>query len=212
MADPAVGRMTGGDQADDRRSLRRQARKARAALSPAERARAATAISRHLIALLRARGLLAPGRRIAVYRAVRGEIGVEGFMARTRRCHLFLPRVTDQRRGRMTFSPAGSRMRRGAFGIPEPDSRIRCNAQWLHVVLLPLVGFDDAGNRLGSGAGFYDRALAFRSRRRRWRGPRLIGIAHSCQRLPPLPTLSTDVPLDAVVTEKGFFSLSGGSR
>jgi 5-formyltetrahydrofolate cyclo-ligase len=210
MADPAVDSVNIDDPTRDRRILRRQARAARAALSPAERDRAARAISRHLIALLRARGLLAPGRRIAVYRAVRGEIGVEAFMARAQRCQLFLPRVTGQRQGRMTFSPAGARLRRGAFGIPEPDSQLRCSAQWLHVVLLPLVGFDEAGNRLGSGAGFYDRALAFRSRRRRWRGPRLIGIAHSCQRLSRLPTLTTDVPLDAVVTENGFFSLSGG--
>jgi len=210
MADPAVGSVIIDDPTRDRRMLRRQARAARAALTPAERDRTARAISRHLIALLRARGLLAPGRRIAVYHAVRGEIDVEALMPQARRCHLFLPRVTDQRQGRMTFSPAGSRLRRGAFGIPEPDSQLRCSAQWLHVILLPLVGFDDAGNRLGSGAGFYDRALAFRSRRRRWLGPRLIGIAHSCQRLSRLPTLSTDVPLDVVITEKGFFPTSGG--
>lgn len=212
MAQTAVGSVTGDDPMRDRRALRRQARTARAALTPAERARAARAIARHLIAALRAHGLLAPGRRIAVYRAVRGEIGVERFMAHAGRCALFLPRVTGQRQGRMTFSPAGSRLRRGAFGIPEPDSKVRCDARWLHVVLLPLVGFDEAGNRLGSGAGFYDRALAFRALRRRWCGPRLIGIAHSCQRLPHLPTLPTDVPLDAIITENGFFSCSGALR
>ena len=127
-------------------------------------------------------------------------------------CSVFLPRVTAPRLGRMTFSPATATRRRGAFGIPEPDSRERIDARWLQVVLLPLVGFDDEGNRLGSGAGFYDRALAFRAWRDHWRGPRLIGVAHSCQRTATLPTLPTDIPLDAVVTEKGFFSLSGATR
>jgi 5-formyltetrahydrofolate cyclo-ligase len=215
MTEPATGDGVSGDaRARDRRSLRREARAARAALSPAERRRAAQAICRHLTTALRAEGLLAPGKRIAVYLAVRGELDLEGFMARARaqHCRLFLPRVTDRRQGRMTFSPAGPQLRRGAFGIPEPAGHGRCAAQWLQVVLLPVVGFDGVGNRLGSGAGFYDRALAFRGLRRRWRGPRLIGVAHSCQRLPSLPTLPTDVPLDAVVTEQGFFSLPGGPR
>ena len=58
----------------------------------------------------------------------------------------------------------------------------------------------------------WNRALAFRAWRDHWRGPRLIGVAHSCQRTAALPTLPTDIPLDAVVTEKGFFSLSGATR
>ena len=197
-----------------RRGLRRKARAARAALPPEERRRAERAISRHLIAHLRGNGSLAPRTRIAGYHAVRSEIGIADFLACAidAQCSVFLPRVTAPRLGRMTFSPAAATRRYGAFGIPEPDSRERIDARWLHIVLLPLVGFDDEGNRLGSGAGFYDRALAFRAWRDHWRGPQLIGVAHSCQRTVALPTLPTDIPLDAVVTEKGFFSLSGATR
>lgn len=197
-----------------RRGLRRKARAARAALPLEERRRAERAISHHLIVHLRSTGSLSPHTRIAGYLAVRSEISVADFLARAidARCKVFLPRVTAPRLGRMTFSPAAASRRRGAFGIPEPDSRERLDARWLQVVLLPLVGFDDEGNRLGSGAGFYDRALAFRAMRDHWRGPQLIGVAHSCQRTALLPTLPTDIPLDAVVTENGFFSLSGATR
>lgn len=197
-----------------RRGLRRQARAARAALPPEERRRAERAISRHLIVHLRGTGSLSPRTRIAGYLAVRSEIGIADFLACAidAQCSVYLPRVTAPRLGRMTFSPAAATRRRGAFGIPEPDSRERIDARWLQIVLLPLVGFDDEGNRLGSGAGFYDRALAFRAWRDHWRGPQLIGVAHSCQRTAALPTLPTDIPLDAVVTENGFFSLSGATR
>ena len=197
-----------------RRELRRKARAARAALPFEERRHAEQAIARHLAAHLRGTGSLSPRTRIAGYLAVRSEIGVADFLAyaMAAQCSVFLPRVTAPRLGRMTFSPATATRRRGAFGIPEPDSCERIDARWLQVVLLPLVGFDDEGNRLGSGAGFYDRALAFRAWRDHWRGPRLIGVAHSCQRTAALPTLPTDIPLDAVVTEKGFVSLSGATR
>ncbi|MCP1363185.1 5-formyltetrahydrofolate cyclo-ligase, partial [Halomonas sp. BBD45] len=91
------------------------------------------------------------------------------------------------------------------FGIREPHTRhgahrARQLPPWaLDLVLLPLVGFDDDGNRMGMGGGFYDRSFAFvRYRRPR---PRLIGVAHDCQRVERLPVASWDVPLDAIVSD-----------
>ncbi|MFN7272782.1 MAG: 5-formyltetrahydrofolate cyclo-ligase [Gammaproteobacteria bacterium] len=190
-----------------RRRLRQDLRRRRAALPPVERARAA----RRIAAQLAAAGLLRPGLRIGVYLAVRSEISLAPFIALAQRagCRLWLPRITDTRNHRMSFVPADAPLRRGPHGIPEPAAGARCAAQRLQVILMPLVGFDAAGHRLGSGAGYYDRALAFRAGRRRWRAPRLIGVAHSCQQAEAIAALPTDVPLDAVVTEKGLFSCSG---
>lgn len=192
-----------------RRQLRRQLRRRRASLPPAERARAARRIAAHLAAA----GLLRPGLRIGGYLAVRSEIDLTPFMDRAERagCRLWLPRITDLRAHRMTFVPAGAPLRRGPHGIPEPAAGERCAARWLQIILVPLVGFDAAGHRLGSGAGYYDRALAFRLGGRRWRGPRLIGVAHSCQQAAAIAALPTDVGLDAVVTEKGLFSCIGAT-
>ena len=192
-----------------RRRMRQELRRRRASLPPAERARAARSIA----AQLAAAGLLRPGLRIGAYLAVRSEISLAPFITLARRagCRLWLPRIADTRTHRMTFVPADAPLQRGPHGIPEPRAGARCAAQRLQLILVPLVGFDAAGHRLGSGAGYYDRALAFRAGRRRWRGPRLIGVAHSCQQAAAIAALPTDIPLDAVVTEKGLFSCSGAA-
>jgi 5-formyltetrahydrofolate cyclo-ligase len=71
----------------------------------------------------------------------------------------------------------------------------------MDIVFMPLVGFDDDGNRIGMGRGFYDRHFEFRHTRHHWRRPLLIGIAFDIQRTNPLTVAPHDVPMDAVVTE-----------
>jgi 5-formyltetrahydrofolate cyclo-ligase len=67
------------------------------------------------------------------------------------------------------------------------------------LILIPLVGFDRSGARLGHGLGFYDRALgAIHARGRR---PLLVGLAFSVQEVPRIPHESHDIRLDWVVTE-----------
>lgn len=63
------------------------------------------------------------------------------------------------------------------------------------LILLPLLGFDRSGNRIGQGAGHYDRALALRPAAMR------IGIAWSVQEVGGIPADPWDVPLDAIMTE-----------
>jgi 5-formyltetrahydrofolate cyclo-ligase len=85
----------------------------------------------------------------------------------------------------------------GPFGAMIPES-----GDWItpDTLIVPLVGFDAACNRLGYGGGFYDRTLA----RLAASGPvRSLGFAFAAQELPPLPTEPTDIPLDAIVTEAG---------
>jgi 5-formyltetrahydrofolate cyclo-ligase len=67
------------------------------------------------------------------------------------------------------------------------------------LILIPLVGFDRSGARLGHGLGFYDRALgAIHARGRR---PPLVGLAFSVQEVPRIPHEPHDIRLDWVVTE-----------
>lgn len=66
------------------------------------------------------------------------------------------------------------------------------------VVIVPLVGFDRSGARLGYGGGFYDRTLEALRRA----GPvTAIGFAFAAQELDMVPTEPTDQPLDMIVTE-----------
>jgi 5-formyltetrahydrofolate cyclo-ligase len=80
-------------------------------------------------------------------------------------------------------------------------------------LLLPLVGFDETGNRLGMGGGYYDRTLSYLRQRKHWRRPRLVGIAHECQKVDALAPSPWDVPLDMIVTEERVYVTEGiGSR
>ncbi|PLR31258.1 5-formyltetrahydrofolate cyclo-ligase [Chimaeribacter californicus] len=82
--------------------------------------------------------------------------------------------------------------------IPEPPLDVRhiLPLHQLDVILTPLVAFDDSGQRLGMGGGFYDRTLAH------WRehGPYPIGLAHDCQQVACIPAEQWDVPLPEIIT------------
>ena len=187
------------------RATRRRLRSLRMALPPEVRLAAGRAITdglRHMRVFRR-------GSRIAVYLAMPGEVDLAPAIEAAARagCALYVPCVTSRRRGAMAFVPLqpGARLRPNCYGISEPvtTSRQRMKPLALDLVLVPVVGFDRDGNRLGMGAGYYDRAFRYlRDRERRWRRPRLVGLAFSCQEVERIHPSPWDVPLDAVVTER----------
>ena len=75
-------------------------------------------------------------------------------------------------------------------------------ARHIDVVLMPLLGFDETGNRLGMGGGFYDRAFAFRGQRSVCRRPLLVGLAYHWQEISGLRAQQWDVPMDAIITDR----------
>jgi 5-formyltetrahydrofolate cyclo-ligase len=178
----------------------------RASLPAAERNRVARAIAHHLERTL----LLRPGKRIAIYVAVQGEVSLAPLIrkARQRHCKLFIPQIASFRQGRMHFVAlhANQRLRRNRYGLLENHQRTATPVApgHLDMVLTPLVAFDAHGWRLGMGAGFYDRRFAFLKNNSAWRRPKLIGVAYSFQQVASLTPQPWDVPLDAVVTEKGL--------
>lgn len=87
------------------------------------------------------------------------------------------------------------------YGIPEPQKGKIMPTWALSIVLVPLVAFDQRGNRLGMGAGYYDRTLFMRHGNNNLL-PRLIGVAHDFQEVSELEPAPWDVALDMVVTEK----------
>ena len=124
---------------------------------------------------------------------------------------LYLPVIAGARLWFSPFAP-DTAMADNRFGIPEPRARRRAMPAWaLDLVLMPLVAFDDAGNRIGMGGGFYDRTFAYLNHRRHLRRPVLVGAAFSFQHRPRLDARPWDVPLDAVVTDRGFRRLGPAS-
>ncbi len=75
----------------------------------------------------------------------------------------------------------------------------------LDLILMPLVGFDLQGNRLGMGGGFYDRSLAFLRYRLYWKRPRLLGLAYDFQQVDILTADPWDIPMQAVVTDQAVY-------
>jgi 5-formyltetrahydrofolate cyclo-ligase len=188
----------------NRDALRVTLRQRRRAIGPIERDAATRAVARAASRLLRT---LPAGARVGAYLALPDEIDARSLIARLERrgCAVFLPRITNYRLHTMVFAAARPPYRRNRYGIDEPPaSAPTCRASQLDLVLVPLVGFDARGTRLGMGGGFYDRAFAFRHRRRSLRRPLLVGLAFECQRVERLPAGTHDVRLDAVITERGI--------
>ncbi|CAD7854233.1 MAG: 5-formyltetrahydrofolate cyclo-ligase (EC 6.3.3.2) [Olavius algarvensis Gamma 1 endosymbiont] len=191
--------------------LRRRLRAARSALSPTEQRNHARALARSL----GKQAIFLRAHRIGIYWSTNGEIDPFPLLrlAHARHKRGFLPVLRPYPRGKLWFLPhqLGEPLVNNRFGIPEPRLRNRrIRLPWaLDLLLIPLVGFDAAGNRLGMGGGYYDRTLAYLRRHRRWRRPRLIGIAHECQRVEALTPNPWDMPLDLVVTETRIYMRRG---
>ncbi|RPH25313.1 5-formyltetrahydrofolate cyclo-ligase [Buttiauxella warmboldiae] len=79
---------------------------------------------------------------------------------------------------------------------PELDVRNVLPLDRLDVLIAPLVAFDEQGQRLGMGGGFYDRTLQNWQQHGLWP----VGLAHDCQHVAALPAEQWDIPLPAVVT------------
>ncbi len=147
------------------------------------------------------------GKRVALYLPFDRETDTAPLIAAARRrgVRLFVPVIVDRRHGRIRFYPLDGKTRRGVFGIAVPSSLARPTAsRWLNLIVIPLVGVDDSGRRLGMGGGFYDRALEFRRLRQSWPGPRLVGLAFDCQRTESGFAEPWDVSLDSLATESGL--------
>lgn len=144
------------------------------------------------------------GPVVAGYNAVNEEICPFPLMQRLALsgAALCLPRVSDEGRLQFHYWEPGEPLVEGRFGLKEPaaDSPIAEPT----LVLVPLLGFDGAGNRIGYGKGHYDRALHdLRSGGRAF----ACGVAFKAQMIEDLPVEAHDEPLDWAVTEQGSVPL-----
>ncbi|MBE0569538.1 MAG: 5-formyltetrahydrofolate cyclo-ligase [Deltaproteobacteria bacterium] len=151
-----------------------------------------------------------PGMAVALYNAVRGEVGTdrirEAYLAAG--AELYYPRVAGE--GDMEFLPHGDGdgWEKGPFGIPEPlrlpGRRPRTGG--FDLVVVPGVAFDRGGRRLGQGLGYYDRFL----RRLPEDVPR-VGLATSDQVVSEVPVDEWDIAVHALATEEGVLRFPPGT-
>jgi len=149
--------------------------------------------------------------RIAGYWAVAGEMPLHAAYAslRSREQQYFLPLITAANDLQFAAWHAGAAVQANRYGIPEPVAQSGVlGASDLDVVLVPLLGFDRHGNRLGSGAGFYDRSFAFLRASQRPARPVLVGIGYHFQEVGEIVPAAWDVPLDFVATDRELIACS----
>jgi 5-formyltetrahydrofolate cyclo-ligase len=188
------------DNPDLKVELRKRLVAERERLHEHQRRRLDRQICVHLLRFLDERDCL----NLAAFHAFRGEPdlmpALEALHHAGRRVHL--PVVTGDEMHFRRWTPA-SHMQSNRFGIPEPVDGNEIPAERLELVMMPLVAFSATGTRLGMGAGYYDRAFGF-ALDHPDAGPMLVGAAYSLQEVNSLPAQSWDVPLDAVITDRGL--------
>jgi 5-formyltetrahydrofolate cyclo-ligase len=183
--------------------LRTSCRAARRAVPPDQRIAAARQVAERVRTLALDR---VPGR-VATYLPEDGELDptLSVHVLRAAGWQAHLPVVGAV--GSMRFAPWGpdTRLTPNRFGIDEPeDVSTLLTARELDLVLVPCVAIDPAGNRLGFGKGFYDRALAdAEDPGMLSSGPRplLVAVAFDVQVVPAVHHEPWDVMLDVVVSE-----------
>jgi 5-formyltetrahydrofolate cyclo-ligase len=182
---------------DSRQTLRRQLRQARRSLSPEQQLSAAKALLNCFQEQL-SNPQIVDAKRIALYLSNDGEISphllCEYFWQQN--IQTYLPVIQGKQ---LTFAlySADTIWQENVYGINEPITTNYLSGSELDIVLLPLVGFDSEGGRLGMGGGFYDRTF---TNKRTDEAPLLIGLAHDCQHVNSLPVEGWDVPLQAILT------------
>ena len=176
----------------------------RRALPLAERERLGTAIAEKLAALPELSG--APCR-VGFYWPIRGEPDMRPFVRSLleKGFEAALP-VVVERNAPIEFyrwTAETKLTRQEVWGIPIPAVR---DVVVPDVLLVPLVGFDDAAYRLGYGGGYYDRTLATFVRK-----PRAIGLGYELARLETIYPQPHDIPMDVIVTESRLMRRGEGT-
>jgi 5-formyltetrahydrofolate cyclo-ligase len=192
--------MRDSSSATTKTELRRQALARRDALPAAERQQAAETIAARAFPVA-----VAPGAIVAGFMPMKSEINplpllraLAGAGAR-----LALPVVAGQGKPLIMRAWAfGEPLAAGVWGIREPEAAAPEVAP--DILIVPLLAFDRAGQRVGYGAGYYDRTIAAL----RAKQPVLaIGLAFAAQEIAAVPATPHDAPLDLVLTEREVIDL-----
>ena len=176
-----------------RKAKRAELLERRAALSFHDRQRYAESLTAHLLTAVDFNAY----RVLGFYWPIRGELDLRDFARRQIEAGLTaaIPVVVtkDAPVEFWRWQP-GASLRRGHWNIPVPVER---HAVVPDALLIPLVGYDAAGYRLGYGGGYYDRTIAARHRR-----PLCIGVGYDDSALVTIHPQPHDIPMDVIVTER----------
>ncbi|MEM7220779.1 MAG: 5-formyltetrahydrofolate cyclo-ligase [Pseudomonadota bacterium] len=187
----------------DKSALRAALRSKRRSLDPSSLQTHAASVADSLAAI--ADTLAGP---VAGYVAMDGELDPANALAalRARGVATLLPKLGEDGSKHMAFAVCDdvTQLVAGPHGTTQPDEDAPCLTPGL--ILLPCVGIDARGTRLGFGGGYYDRYCARQPSALR------IALAHDCQRAAHIPDEDWDMPMDAALTESGWLWFGARAR
>lgn len=181
---------------DDKEEIRREILTLRAAHSQPARLMKSAEIGERLFSL----DAFAKARTVLFYAAKGDEVQTKGMILRAlsegKRVALPVVREQDLVLSEIKSFEMGD-LSPGRFGILEPKIIVPVEPGEIEAVIVPGVAFDEHGNRVGFGKGYYDRLL----KRLEKRIPR-IGLAYEFQVVPGIPAGKWDMPVHTIITEK----------
>jgi len=181
---------------EQKSSIRKILRERKDAMVPEDRREKSRAICRHLMTLIRDNEI------VMAYTSKEKEVNTQPIITRLleRGIPLIVPIIVKEDISlRLSYLRDPAVLVPSTFGVPEPiGSEIPAQGSDIDTILLPMLGFDRTGGRIGYGAGYYDRFLE------KYPDLRKIGLAFSCQEIDSLPLDDTDVRMDHIITEEGI--------
>ena len=181
--------------------LRDEARQKRSFITPVDREQHSACICEHALSLING------SETVMVYVAKFPEVNtsrlIDSLLERGVRIVVpIIERATTSLR--LSYLEDPSVLVESTFHVPEPvGNELPAHAEDVDMVLIPVLAFDRRGNRLGYGAGYYDRFLAANPDLRK------VGLAYSCQEAGAIPADENDIRMDIIITEKDVIRCDG---
>lgn len=179
-----------------RKWLRSHKIHARDALPASQRAEKSEAIVKQILASAE----FARAKNILIYEAVRGEVSLQSIKkpAAEQNKRIAYPLCISKTEMKAYIPKDESSWKEGAYHIPEPipEKSEEMKPEDIDLVICPLTAFDRRAQRMGMGAGYYDRFLL------KCTHADIIGVAFEVQKTEQLPTDEWDKPMDAIYTER----------
>ena len=189
----------------DQKTIRKHIQAQRKSLSAAQQRE----YSQQLCAQVLQSRLLEAAKHIAIYLPVKGEADPTLLLkiSELTNKQFYLPVLSSTKQNHLAFAKydEATVMKLNRFKIPEPDvqqNELLEDLTTLDCVITPLVGVDNAGNRIGMGGGFYDRTFAFKKTSKT--KPLLIGFCYDLQLIAPQTPQRWDVPVDAIISQSSY--------
>ena len=181
-----------------KRKLRRKKVFARDSLIEEERREKSALIVQHILDS----EFFKKAKTVMLYRSVRGEVQLDTLPDFAPDKRYVYPLCIDKTQMRVYKSDIAKKKKKkkGAFGIPEPNPAYaeEVEPEKIDLVICPCTAFDREYNRLGMGAGYYDRYLE------KCENAYLVAVAFDIQEAREVPVCEYDVKMQAVITEAGI--------